>query len=83
MYKSLGHDDYKPKNKPVKPTKEDIGMFIRPDGIAQLDMYKLSVDEANNRLIIESRQTKTSYLLNLDSVTEFVNRFNEITFEDF
>lgn len=79
-YRFLGADDYRPRKRKVKKSKSDIGIFIRPDGIPQLDLFTMSYNEENNKLIINSRQTKTAYELNIDSVIDFVERFKEVDF---
>lgn len=82
-YKFLGVDDYRPRKKKVKKTKSDIGIFVRPDGIPQLDLFTMSYNEEGNKLVISSRQTKTSIELNIDSVIDFVERFRDIDFGGF
>lgn len=82
-YKFLGADDYRPRKKKVKKTKSDIGIFVRADGIPQLDLFTMSYNEEGNKLVISSRQTRTSIELNIDSVIDFVERFNSVDFGGF
>lgn len=63
--------------------KSDTGVFIDKEGNNLLDLYTMRFNPDMNRLEIESRQQGVTMCLNMDSVTEFIERNKEIIFNDF
>jgi len=63
--------------------KSDTGVFIDKEGNNLLDLYTMRFNPDMNRLEIESRQQGVTMCLNMDSVTEFIERNKEVIFNDF
>lgn len=63
--------------------KSDTGVFIDKEGNNLLDLYTMRFNPDMNRLEIESRQQGVTMCLNMDSVTEFIERNKDVIFNDF
>lgn len=67
----------------LKTEKTDTGIFIDKEGNNLLDLYTMSYNMEMNRFEVTSRQQGITICLNMDSVTEFIERNKEVIFNDF
>lgn len=67
----------------LKTEKTDTGIFIDKEGNNLLDLYTMSYNMEMNRFEVTSRQQGITMCLNMDSVTEFIERNKEVIFNDF